>query len=74
MSSMSNNVSRFAGLHIEVRLVELLVVEAVPAALGMCLSGPLVIEVAVTHCALVGGVRELWVVGYRHDKLLTCHR
>ena len=60
-----------AGLNIEVWLVELLVVEAVPSTLHVRLLCPLIVEVTVTHCALEGGMGELGVVGHRNDKLLT---
>lgn len=62
--------SRLAWLYVEVRLVEFLVVEAVPPPLGVCLPCPFIIEVAVTHCALEGGMGELGVISYSNHKLL----
>ena len=66
--------SPLAGLHIQVGLVELLVVQTVSAAFGMCFLRPVIVEVAVTHGALVGGMRELGIVRHSAHKLLTCSR
>ena len=53
-------------------MVEFFVVESVPSTLGMGHLGPVIIEITITHGALVRSVRKLGVVGYRHNELLPC--